>query len=729
MTIDLHNPGLQTEVSIPDYESSPFLSLNQVSAEDETPPSISSRFPGPGVQDVLLDAQISFNVTDTVAGVNPETVTVFFDGVKVYEEFNGLDGYVVDRTDVSFGYRYVITPPTYLPDFENITVQVLADDYLDNTLDVSWTFKTVDAPFLLTPPADPNNRYMLDTPMVWVIKTYSTNVVVDSLVINGLEVISNNVIDAASIESGSISHTINETTISLISERPVPWRDNGVVTMNWTLQYHDDANPGVVESTGSFASVGSVYYLKVWKDPVVDDIFVIRDNEFQALVFDPRDPLWDDYLLAISGDPDGYWQGSIVGNGTGGLDVTVDAPHNYFPGEYFNWEMFYQEVDGVDAYRSGQVYNPPDGYFYGPTEQYQGTNLNFDTDKVDHSTSPGGGSGGSGTAFVGTVSFQTPTGTYTPVVNGTIQPGWSGNVYYDYETERMEFFLDYQAGFFDDLETTDEIIWRVVFTLGGQIYLEQQGSIYRPPANELQDTNKFTTSKTAYFTVQELPIPQAPRLYFISPTANELTVPSLGSVNISLTGQGKVYRPGVNVYMSSSDRPDKMPAIIDGYSTPKFTGNSSNVISIQELIDGYDEYGFDFTIDTSQIAFDPFTNITVDVEATDELDEPLTTSYTFQVREYEVPRVVSFPENVSMNRFGHISFSLTDAQSGVDLDATSIVVGGITAFENGSFSSSFVNSTLTPRSDGYDFLLVSEQPYASGQQVAIQINPVDNHGN
>lgn len=134
--------ALSHAVSIPDYESTPFLKLFYAEA---TPPALDNQDPAPSDTVVALDKVISFDLVDLQTGINAASVVLTVAGVVAWENEAAQNSFVVNATPIDFGYTFTITAPADFAEYTNVSVQVYAEDNgAPSILNTTYSFRTID---------------------------------------------------------------------------------------------------------------------------------------------------------------------------------------------------------------------------------------------------------------------------------------------------------------------------------------------------------------------------------------------------------------------------------------------------------------------------------------------------------------------------------------------------------------------------------------------------------
>lgn len=136
------------EVYATDFESPPNVldTSYQFRTVDVEAPYIDNEDPAPGQLNVHPFANIQMDVLDAGSGVKANSVKLYVNGTIAYQNQVQQPGFVVARTPIGGGYRYLINPNDPLPVLTN-TIRVVADDLatVPNHLDTSYTFQVSDA--------------------------------------------------------------------------------------------------------------------------------------------------------------------------------------------------------------------------------------------------------------------------------------------------------------------------------------------------------------------------------------------------------------------------------------------------------------------------------------------------------------------------------------------------------------------------------------------------------
>lgn len=115
---------------------------------DSVPPYLQNLDPAPLGSGVARNTTITIEVMDDGAGLDTaETIISVDQGsgyVVAFQNGAAQNSFVVVATLISGGYRYVVTPPSNLPLFQQINVRVQAADIAGNPLDETYFFTTVD---------------------------------------------------------------------------------------------------------------------------------------------------------------------------------------------------------------------------------------------------------------------------------------------------------------------------------------------------------------------------------------------------------------------------------------------------------------------------------------------------------------------------------------------------------------------------------------------------------
>lgn len=118
------------------------------------PPILQNRDPYPNETNVLLDYNISFDVVDEYGGVNLSTLDAYVDGSLAFDSgafqapYNGVDAYVgAVQYDNYDGYTFIIDNTNLWTPLAQVSVRVVAEDLLGNSLDETWYFYAEPQPY------------------------------------------------------------------------------------------------------------------------------------------------------------------------------------------------------------------------------------------------------------------------------------------------------------------------------------------------------------------------------------------------------------------------------------------------------------------------------------------------------------------------------------------------------------------------------------------------------
>lgn len=141
-TYPTHNDGdllLGTNVGIQKYNVTGLT-------PDPDPPYLQNQVPLPTTTGVSQSTTVTLEVVDAVSGTDGTSVVITVAGTIAWQSGAQQNGFGVVATVVGGGFKYVITPPADLPEWEWIVVGVVADDLapVPNTLSTSYQFQTSD---------------------------------------------------------------------------------------------------------------------------------------------------------------------------------------------------------------------------------------------------------------------------------------------------------------------------------------------------------------------------------------------------------------------------------------------------------------------------------------------------------------------------------------------------------------------------------------------------------
>ena len=121
---------------------------------DTSPPVLQNQDPYPNETSVLLDYNISFDVVDEYGGVNLSTLDAYVDGSLAFDNgafqapYNGIDAYVgAIQYDNYDGYTFIIDNTNLWTPLAQVSVRVVAEDLLGNSLDETWYFYAEPQPY------------------------------------------------------------------------------------------------------------------------------------------------------------------------------------------------------------------------------------------------------------------------------------------------------------------------------------------------------------------------------------------------------------------------------------------------------------------------------------------------------------------------------------------------------------------------------------------------------
>lgn len=107
-------------------------------------PILMNQSPAPGTTDISRSSNIVFELFDEITGVDTDSVVVYIDGAKAWEDDAPVGAFAGVRTDVLNGYRYEINPDDLLANFSWIVVEVQALSIGGGVLEEDYQFQTRD---------------------------------------------------------------------------------------------------------------------------------------------------------------------------------------------------------------------------------------------------------------------------------------------------------------------------------------------------------------------------------------------------------------------------------------------------------------------------------------------------------------------------------------------------------------------------------------------------------
>ena len=112
---------------------------------ESAPPVFDVVYPSIGEQDILLESDIIFRVTDALgSGVLLTTLNATIAGKPAILGGEFQDGYWGNIGFLGDGYEVTIEPEVNLPNWETISVSLYAEDYVGNSSSFDYSFQTVD---------------------------------------------------------------------------------------------------------------------------------------------------------------------------------------------------------------------------------------------------------------------------------------------------------------------------------------------------------------------------------------------------------------------------------------------------------------------------------------------------------------------------------------------------------------------------------------------------------
>jgi len=101
--------------------------------------------PAENASNVADTSSIAFDIVDNIS-VNEPTVLIFIDGLVVYENSVAKNGFVVQRTTISQGFRYEVTGPVPWRYGSVITIASSARDSLNTLGSKTWSIRIQEDP-------------------------------------------------------------------------------------------------------------------------------------------------------------------------------------------------------------------------------------------------------------------------------------------------------------------------------------------------------------------------------------------------------------------------------------------------------------------------------------------------------------------------------------------------------------------------------------------------------
>lgn len=118
-----------------------------ITSTDDIKPVFTNFSPEPGETGVSRETGISFSFNDVdgyFGGVNINSLDVVIDGTQAILSGISQNKYIIEYTHNGDGYDVFITPPSHLPEFHNILVELDGYDAYGNFNSTSYSFRTRD---------------------------------------------------------------------------------------------------------------------------------------------------------------------------------------------------------------------------------------------------------------------------------------------------------------------------------------------------------------------------------------------------------------------------------------------------------------------------------------------------------------------------------------------------------------------------------------------------------
>jgi len=121
-----------------------WVGISKIGDADVTSPVLSNQNPAPDQTGVIIETNISLDITDDDSGLDAYSVILAIDGHTAWEMEMAQPGFSVGTFAIADGYRYVINPDADFSTYSYVVVEVDAYDFAGNYLDAYYSFLTID---------------------------------------------------------------------------------------------------------------------------------------------------------------------------------------------------------------------------------------------------------------------------------------------------------------------------------------------------------------------------------------------------------------------------------------------------------------------------------------------------------------------------------------------------------------------------------------------------------
>ncbi len=150
-----------TVTSVYDAANNPMETTPVVIMDDIDPPVIANKNPANGAENLPINSDLTFTLSDSGSGVDWATFTIQMLGDQGYSaSYTGADNAVVSRTGTANSYNVIVNPDVNFGSGEFITVTINADDLAGNSLlSPDWSFTAATGPIWQTPDSVYDSQY------------------------------------------------------------------------------------------------------------------------------------------------------------------------------------------------------------------------------------------------------------------------------------------------------------------------------------------------------------------------------------------------------------------------------------------------------------------------------------------------------------------------------------------------------------------------------------------